>query len=549
MLKKSIYHSPYWWRLSNESPMTGILLPLMVGILLGESDITPHSFAAWLLGIGAVLLTAAAAAGLARRKARNKWHDRLFATLTCIALIALGLASDHIERDRTTHQWPEGEKFWTGVVAEAPHFSEKACQLTVRLVPDGQKIRLSILKSSLDSVPQIGDALQFYAEIKQPYNFAPRDSSTTTNTFDYARWLQRQGFSGQAFTPTQPDILPQSDAEAIMADLGPIDRLSICALQLRSAMLQNYSRINLDTDEAGVIAALTLGDKSALSKDVRHTFSQTGASHVLALSGLHLGILILFVMMLLRPLRRWRWAQWATVVVCIIIAGGFALLTGCSVSVMRATLMLTIALLLSMRGEGLSSLNNVVLAAFVMLIISPQSLMDTGFQLSFAAVGGLLLLMPYYQDWKTKYRKRKVRHVIDFLYVTLVAQLFTAPIVACVFGQVPTLFIITNLLVIPCTYILLIGGLLYIALSWWTVIATPIGWALAFTLKAMLGGLQWISQLPFSSIEVNIVPATCWCIYALLLSLIGLAVSRRKKYLWLSILSAGLIATFQFWLT
>lgn len=526
------------WRIFNECPMAMLLVPMMTGILLAETDMLPNGSAPYLLCISALLLAGAAVAGLSRRKRRTTFLNYSFASLAALALMGIGAASDLLERTRFKVDWPDNEALWQGVVADSPRTTEKTYRLTLRLKDTSHKIQLSVLKTALDTMPQVGDALQFNATIKPPYNLKDSD-------FDYARWLQRQHFAGQAFVAKSITVLPNAEANKITQSLSYIDHLSIKALQLRHTMLQKYTSLNLDADETAIMAALTLGDKSMVSQTTRSVFSQTGASHVLALSGLHLGILVSLLMFLLRPLRLRKWGHCLIALICVSVAGSFVILTGCSVSILRAALMLSLALLLGLRGEGFSSLNNVVLAALLILLFSPQSLMDTGFQLSFMSVWCILFFLPYYRlsSWREGVWVK--RWALDFLYITLVAQLATAPIVAATFGRLPLLFILTNLLVIPCAYVLLIGGLLYVLFSWCGPIASCLGWVVSHGVSLMLRSLEWIASLPFASVQVHLSAPTCCCIYALIFSLAGLCLTKRRCYLYAAILSLGLAITMQ----
>ena len=209
--------------------------------------------------------------------------------------------------------------------------------------------------------------------------------------------------------------------------------------------------------------------------------------------------------------------------------------------------MLSLMLLLGMRGEGFASLNNVVMTAFLILCISPRSLMDVGFQLSFLAVFFIIYFMPYYQERLPWYYPRWKRRLLDFLYVTVIAQLATVPVVACVFGRLPLVFLLTNVLVIPCAYLLLLGALLFFVLSWWPVVSVAVGAMLSGVLIAMMRGLEWIAALPFASVNVHLVPMATLCIYPLIFTLFAWLRFRRRIYAWWTFLLLGCAVSWQMW--
>ena len=186
-----------------------------------------------------------------------------------------------------------------------------------------------------------------------------------------------------------------------------------------------------------------------------------------------------------------------------------------------------------------------MVAAFVILCVSPQSLIDVGFQMSFLAVFFIIYFLPYYHEgigWRIP---RWSNRIADFLYVTLIAQLATAPLAACVFGRFPLMFIATNVLVIPCAYILLIGAVLFFSLSWWSVGASAVGWLLGQVVGLLTGGVEKIAALPLSSVAVQLSPLTTLCIYPLIFTFFAWMRFRRHIYAYWSLLFLGLAVSFQ----
>lgn len=479
----------------------------------GETDAIPAGIVSVFFIAAALLLISYFILISAKSMRRNKAGRMIVGTVLFGSMMLTGSGADLISRHDETAQWPPRVCEWRGVVMEQPRSTRKTWALTIRLdsAGHGRKVRISLLKGRVATPPRVGDVISFRALIQRPHNIAtdnqrvsPQDnkqtakSSAPTNrtnanygsSFDYARYLYLHGYTGMALLFENPQVVPPATADSLISRLPWSTRWAVKANKLRAQLVQRYSMTGLEDDDAAVLAALTLGERNGVSRNTRDVFSQTGASHILALSGLHLGILVSILMLLLRPMRLSRKSQWLSVALCIILVWAFVVLTGGSVSVVRSALMLTLMLLFSMRGEGFTSLNNVVMAALLILILSPRSLMDVGFQLSFLSVFFIIYFMPYYLEWVYTIPFGLWRRVADFVYVTVVAQLATSPVVASVFGRVPLYFLLTNVIVIPCAYLLLAGAVAFFLLGWWSAVATLIARFLGTITLFMTHSLQ-----------------------------------------------------------
>ena len=264
-------------------------------------------------------------------------------------------------------------------------------------------------------------------------------------------------------------------------------------LQQREVLLCRYRAVTGDEAQYAVLAAMTLGDKSALTSDLRETYSITGASHVLALSGLHLGI----IYMLLSVLMLGRRGYAVTQVVIILSIWAFALLTGLSTSVVRAATMLTLYALFSIGDRGRSPLNVLSFTAIVLLLLDCRMLFDVGFQMSFLSVLAILLFMPLFDrlvSFDYLMRHPLLRWVYRLSAVSVAAQLGVGPLIAFYFHRFSTYFLLSNFVVIPAATLILYGALL-------TLLVPPVGVALAWLVGALNKALGWLSALPYASID------------------------------------------------
>ena len=272
-----------------------------------------------------------------------------------------------------------------------------------------------------------------------------------------------------------------------------MERVQQRCLVYRQELLDRYRTQTAEEEQFAVLAAMTLGDKSALTKELRETYSVTGASHILALSGLHLGIIYLLLFRLTLGRRR----SWLSQVVIILSIWAFAFLTGLSTSVIRSATMISIYALFSVGGRHRSPVNILCFTAIVMLLVNPASLFDIGFQLSFSAVLAILLLMPLFESFFPEhyFEGRPLQHyVYNMVGLSVAAQIGVAPLIAFYFGRFSTYFLLTNFIVIPAATMILYGALL--------VLMIP---SLAPVLLGFVGilnkALGWVSQMPCASID------------------------------------------------
>lgn len=286
-----------------------------------------------------------------------------------------------------------------------------------------------------------------------------------------------------------------------------------------------YNRLGelFPADAAGLPQALLTGDRGGLSLPQREALRAAGASHVIAVSGLHVTLLI-GILGLLAGRGRLR------VFLGLPLLALFSVMTGASPSVLRASVMLGLLLLAPLLREEADPPSCLALAALLLLLQNPFAVSNLSFQLSFAAVAGLLLLThPFLQyllalsgirrllhwsgpgNWRRLPRNllvKSLRGLIRFLCGSLAAScgalVFTAPIAALSFGSMPVYGALTNLAVIPLTGLLLGGTLGVLGLG---LISTPLGqvggWLLAWPVRMLLGLCRWITRLPGSSLWMD----------------------------------------------
>jgi competence protein ComEC len=266
-------------------------------------------------------------------------------------------------------------------------------------------------------------------------------------------------------------------------------------LSQRARLLDRLSENGVDGNVYAVVAAMALGDKSQLTKELKETYAVTGAAHVLALSGLHLSIIYTLLSLLLCR-RRWQVVSQVLIIICI---WSFVFLVGMSASVVRSAVMLTAYALLSLGNRNRMSVNTLAFTAIVMLIVHPLSLFDIGFQLSFLAVLSILIWYPVFEALIPQsflMSHRLVRWLWSLLGVSCAAQLGTAPLIAYYFGRFSSLFLITNFVVIPFAPLIL-----YLTLA--VLFVPSIAYLLIYIVNTLNGILAFVASTPWVSITLH----------------------------------------------
>ena len=217
-------------------------------------------------------------------------------------------------------------------------------------------------------------------------------------------------------------------------------------------------------DTSPLLQALFTGDRSALSPELTAAFRQSGASHILALSGLHIGIIYMVFDKLSIVLGRSPAARYVRFFLMIGAAGFFTIMTGASPSIVRAFLFILINEVLNITGRPRKAVRVLCLALLVQLVIQPEVISTLGFQLSYLAMGGIFLLYPVMERWYPESRS-PLRLLWKSAALAISCQVFTAPLVWMRFHTFPRYFLLTNLMALPLTTLLMTCALITIALA------------------------------------------------------------------------------------
>lgn len=271
----------------------------------------------------------------------------------------------------------------------------------------------------------------------------------------------------------------------------------------RKRIHHSATRILDDSEQAGLLTAMLTGDKTLISKSTKQEFSAAGIAHILAVSGLHVSIIYVSVLSLLRLIVRGKHARWIRSILLILSLVAFAILVGAGPAVSRATFMFCCFVIARMIGHRTDRINVLSASAVVLVVMNPRIILDAGFQLSYSAVLGIILLHPLFSRFLKRYWPRVPTKLLDLVTVSLAAQVATSPFVIYHFGSFPTYFLLSNLVALPIVALIIRLGIISIL----ACMLLPIEFIIQAPLSFMLGAIRfvgsWISDLPGATIELE----------------------------------------------
>lgn len=503
--------------LLQQHPFLRLLIPLAGGILTGDRcfrHLRPDTFL--LLGGVAGLFVLLVLCYRYRRRL-------CFGAATGIFFFLSGLTLVAGQTEKSRFRFTGTPSVYRVCMEEEPEPKERSmlCRATIQEewredtilpLPSRPLFLLYLPKDSAVCCLKPGDELFVKATLSPPRNMGIPDE------FDYARYLFLQGVSGTAYVPAGNWRFIGNNASPTLAQK---------AGKMREKVVSAYRRQQIHGDELAVLAALTVGEREGLTDTLRETYSVSGASHVLALSGLHIGFLyLLFEFLFSRLWRRWKMLKPLLLLTLVALLGGFAFLTGLSSSVVRSSIMFSLLALSRLGSEKPLSLNTLSATAFLMLLFRPLWLFDVGFQLSFTAVLAILLIHPKLYPL-CPVTHPVLKRVWGLTSLSIAAQIGTAPLVAFYFSRFSNYFLLSNLWAVP-----LVSLILYATVLFGLLLPFPAAQSLLASLtggmvRLLNQGLQYIEQLPCASCEHICISASE--VLLLYLGLLSIGYCRKRR--------------------
>lgn len=468
----------------------------------------------------------------------------LFGISVSLSFLLLGGILFVISLENIHHEWDSDKAVYVASVCDIPRVKGKTIQATVNVEkvkdvttgswkPINKQILLYWMPDSMQPPLQCGDRMCFREHVGMPM------SDADFTGFDYGQYLQRQGISGTA-------IVYSGYWRKLLQPSTPTFKMQ--ALMLREQIVKKFRTWNLEDDVLAIISALTVGDKSKLTREIKATYNAAGVSHILALSGLHIGILSMILSWLFYPLRRVCGGKWIASFLIVGLLWGFAFLSGLSPSVIRAVTMFSAYVVASIFSEDrFSGFSALTLTAFIMLIYQPMYLFDVGFQLSFMAVLGIFLFYPLI-DSLFVVRNKIVAYLWNIISLSLAAQLATLPLILYYFGTFPVYFLLSNLVVAPIAVFILSATLLALALGVFPVAANFVVQGLDFavrTLNEVMEQIQHWSGAQITSAYLSVWQA--WLLAVAIVTLWRYVVCRSARRLIVFLLTVNVLIVSFLW--
>ncbi|AYL94639.1 ComEC/Rec2 family competence protein [Mucilaginibacter celer] len=346
----------------------------------------------------------------------------------------------------------------------------------------------TLLIAIKDSMKQ---ALNYGDELLVPGRFTPIDPPFNPAEFNYKQYLAHQNIYYQEFLyPGQYHKTNINTGNPIIAQ----------ALKLRRQMVEKFRLQLHNPDAIAVASTLILGYKAELSEDVLQAYSKTGTIHVLSVSGAHVVLVWGLLSFLLQFLNRFKYGRIIKAGIIIVFIWYYAMLSGFSPAVCRAAVTISMVIIGKTYSRYVNNLNILAISAFALLLYNPLYITDVGFQLSYLAVAGLIILYPIVYKWLS-FESRFLNTLWRYCAVSIAAQLITFPLSAFYFHQFPVYFLFSNLFIIIPTEIIMGSGLAYMVLPQIPFLSSALSFVLEKTILVMNYVLYGIEHAPFADIN------------------------------------------------
>ncbi len=339
------------------------------------------------------------------------------------------------------------------------------------------KLLFNVQKDSLSEPLQVDDILASsvaFSQVNSPLN---------PYQFNYRNYLKRQYIDHQVYAENKTLLKIRSKPFTIFG----------YAAQLRSKIDTKLKTFNFKPDELAIIDALLMGQRTDISQDTYNNYVNAGTIHILAVSGLHVGIILLILNKIFQPIARLKYGNYIKILIIALLMWSFAIVAGLSPSVSRAVLMFTVVAIGLNLKRPTNIFNTLAISMFVLLLIKPLFLFEVGFQMSYMAVLSIVTIQPLLA--KLWIPPNKVfNYFWNLMCVTVAAQIGVVPISLYYFHQFPGLFFLSNIVILPFLGFILGFGILVIILALLNLLPQFVADLFGFCISSMNDFVSWVSQ-------------------------------------------------------
>ncbi len=505
-------------------PLVRILFPFIAGLIIA----TYFSFHSFLIVIGIIFLLFFSSSLIILPSISKHYHSRwISGVVIMISFLLAGIIySELTKSNRFDLPKNIGNQLNTYEfeIIDAPVQKTKSIKIIAQIlrindtvsIRYNEKVMLYLKRDSLSEKLQYGH--RFFAgaklmEVSDPLN---------PHEFNYRSFLNRKGIRYQSYISSE--FWSKSSETK-----GNI--LQYYALSIRNYFLKIFQSKEMDVHEMGVITAILLGYDEVLDPELSKHYTGAGVSHILCVSGMHVGVLFLLLNLILGFLDKRKHGKIIKSIILLLFVWFYALITGMSPSVMRAATMFTFVIVGNGFKRNVSVYNSLLGSMMFLLLINPNILFEVGFQLSYLAVFSIVWLQkPLYNIWRPK--NKALDYFWQLISVSLAAQALTTPITLYYFHQFPNYFILSNIVTPVLSSVVMYLGIALISLSFIPFLGDLIATLLVWSIKLMNFLVVSIHELPGSvsyHIDVDFVSMTL--LYMAMFSLLFMLLLKQKKWI------------------
>lgn len=509
-------------------PFVRLLLPFASGIALvfsiGYSGFTKNVVAVLLIMLCILLLLAT----IFSLKFRSYVHRWVFALTINAFFFLLGtllvVVNDYKIKVSDVSNIECRPKYYVARLYECPVVKENSVKVILELIGIedttnhfhdlNTKIVSYFEKDEKSLSLKYGNCIVFSAnpvEIEKPPN---------PEQFDYKDYMYKKGIAFQVYL--------KSDAWCSL-DYNKSNFLYSFSYEVRDFLLKTMLRLGVAENEYAVASAILLGYDDSLPLELRQKYVAAGAMHILCVSGLHVGVVFMvFSYILVFLSDRKRIQSVIKQLLLLLLVWFYAFLAGLAPSILRSTIMISFVIIGNIINRKGVLLNSLAASAFILLCVESSNLFDIGFQLSYVAVIGIVVLQkPISRMFYSKYEI--VNKIWEMTSVTIAAQIATTPFSIYYFHQFPIYFWLSNLFMTPISSIVIVGGMIMLLISFVPYVNTFVAWIVSKMIFVMNYGVSWIESLPYSIIKGIYINELQFAILLVILLVLLLMIGLKNK--------------------
>lgn len=502
-------------------PVLRVLLPFSIGI--GVAYFSRWTFSTiYLIGM-LCFLWAAAYVFYALSKYKTQWvASILIQFLFMVAGFQLSNFRFQNVISDAEKELLENNRYWLAKIVEHPVEKEKTYKVVAEMQQDlnhhNFKHKTILYLGKTETLrPQYGNLLIFNAQLSEIEN------SNNPYSFDYKTFMARKSIFYSAYIPKGQWQIIGNFA------INPVIDLSY---KIQRHLSQIFAQAGMDGDEYSIITAILLGNDETMNPALKQSYAAAGVSHILCVSGMHVGIIFMILDFLLRPLEFNPRTKILKTIILMLFIWIYACITGLSPSVTRAASMFSFVSIGSLLKRNTNIFHSLFASLFILLVINPLLLFELGFQLSYLAVFGIVIFQGKIVALWTP-QSKIVQYFWNLISVSIAAQLSTFPLSIYNFGQFPNYFLLANMAVIALSFIVVVSGVVLLAFSFIPAISAIVTWILTHEIKLMNFIICSIENLP-GAVTRNI--SISWMqmllFYWIIIAFFLLFQRKKKFYYW-----------------